>query len=63
MSKEIEVVTMAVLASGVIVYQFEGEDKLQYLEKMGEFLIWSPNCWHKTEALADTTLFSIRWPK
>jgi hypothetical protein len=60
--KEIEVTTMALLAGGKIIFWFEGDKKEYLLEKPGEYLIWSPNRKHKTQALEETVLISIRWP-
>jgi hypothetical protein len=59
--KENEVNTMAILTQGKIVFDFEGHDEPFLLNKPGDHVIWSPNCYHSTFAYEDTTLISIRW--
>jgi len=53
--------TMAILAKGKILFDFKGSQEPYLLDKPGDHVIWSPNCYHFTYAYKNTALISVRW--
>ena len=55
-----EATTATILIKGRYKLTFSGKEFL--LTKEGDYLIFHPNQPHTAEALADTTMLTIRWP-